>query len=115
MITLDETANILFFELRRLFERVPYPAELFNYAKIRKGSLNGSYFAVPYVNKELQRQVVAVYELPYFDIHHKETGFLEGIPITRMMGAHFVPDQHEVSFSFRALDEHKMLFVDSEG
>ena len=51
MLTIDEQVNILFFELKRLFERVPYPAELFNYFKFRKGSLNGSYFAVPYVNR----------------------------------------------------------------
>ena len=31
------------------------------------------------------------------------------------MGAHYVSDDHEVAFSFRVLDEHKMLFADIDG
>jgi hypothetical protein len=47
-MTFDEDYDLLFFELTRLFERVPYPWELTNYIKIRKGALNASYFAVTY-------------------------------------------------------------------
>lgn len=53
VITLDSENNVLFSELVRLYERVAYPAELQNYLKVKKGSLNASYFAVPYINKEL--------------------------------------------------------------
>lgn len=60
-MTLDEEADILFFNLARIFERVPYPWELTNYIALRNGALNSSYFAVSYLEIENDWQIVAIY------------------------------------------------------
>jgi hypothetical protein len=60
-ITLSDENDVLFFKLVRLFERVPYPFELVNYMKIKKGHLNASYFAVSYIEKDERKQLLAIY------------------------------------------------------
>lgn len=52
MFEFDEDYDLLSFQLVRLYERVNYPWELTNYIRLRKGSLNGSYFALSYRNYE---------------------------------------------------------------
>ena len=59
--TFDTEYDLLAFELVRLYERVPYPWELINYIKVKKGHLNASYFAVTYRDYDMDRQIVAVY------------------------------------------------------
>jgi hypothetical protein len=61
-VTLDKTDEVLSFGLTRLFKR--YFWDLENYVKYRPGFFNDSYFAVPYLNHELGRQIVAVYQIP---------------------------------------------------
>lgn len=113
-ITLDSRNNVLFFELTRLFERIPYPAELQNYLKVKKGSLNASYFAVPYINEEVQRQIVVIYEIPYFNINSNTSThyYLDKIPVTRCLGGYLVRDINEISFAFNNILDNKLLFVD---
>lgn len=68
MIVFDAEYDLMQFQLTRIYERVPYPWELTNFIRLRKGSLNASYFAVSYRNYEAGSQVMVVYELPYFRI-----------------------------------------------
>lgn len=93
---------------------MPYPWQLTNYIKLKKGSLNASYFAVSYRDFSEDRQIVAVYELPRFKLNPSpvKERLLGGIPITRMLGAHRVLDSSEICFAFNQLDDHKMLFND---
>lgn len=69
MITFDTEYDMLAFELVRLYERVPYPWELSNYIKLKKGALNASYFAVSYRDFNEDWQIVAIYELPRFRLN----------------------------------------------
>ena len=94
MTKFDTEYELLSFELIRLYERVPYPWQLTNYIKIRLGALNASYFAVAYRDFQDDRQVMAIYELPRFRLNSTETEAddSEGIPVTRMLGAHRVKD-----------------------
>ena len=50
MLVFDEDYDLQSFEVSRLFERVSYPWELSNYIRLRKGSINASYFALSYRN-----------------------------------------------------------------
>ena len=61
-MTFNTHNNLMFFELTRMFERVPHPWDLFNYVNLRI-EYNASYFGVAYRNFEHQqeRQIVAVY------------------------------------------------------
>lgn len=63
MLTLDYNDNILFFKLERLFERFPWKLE--NYFKYKKGRMYETYFAVPYIDYDNNRQIVAVYSVPF--------------------------------------------------
>ena len=71
MITFDSDYDLNAFELVRLYERVPYPWELTNYLKIKKGSLDASYFGVSYRNYDADTQILAVYELPRFKLNQQ--------------------------------------------
>ncbi len=59
---MDRTDNVKQARILRMFERIPW--ELGNYMKLRR-SWTKSQFAVPYINYELNRQVVAVYEADF--------------------------------------------------
>lgn len=56
---MDRTDNIKMAKVLRMFERIPWT--LGNYFKLKR-EWHKSQFAVPYVNYELNRQVVAIYE-----------------------------------------------------
>lgn len=59
-VKVDRTDTILDTKLVRMFERIP-GWTLKNYFRLRR-DWEKSQFAVPYVNYELNRQVVAIYE-----------------------------------------------------
>lgn len=59
LLVMDRTDNIKLSKVLRLFERIPW--ELGNYFRLKRG-WEKSQFAVPYVDYEMGRQVVAVYE-----------------------------------------------------
>lgn len=59
LLTVDRHDSIRAIKLLRMFERIPW--ELGNYFRLRRG-WDRSQFAVPYVNQDLGRQVVAIYE-----------------------------------------------------
>jgi hypothetical protein len=59
LVVMDRTDNIKQAKLLRMFERIPWT--LVNYFKLRK-SWEKSQFAVPYLDYENNRQVVAIYE-----------------------------------------------------
>lgn len=63
MITLSPNDDVLAFKLERLFERFPWT--LGNYLKYKRGRSYDTYFAVPYLDYENQRQLVLVYSVPY--------------------------------------------------
>lgn len=120
MLTFDEDYDLLFFEVARLFERVPYPFELTNFIRVRKGALNASYFGVTYRDYEDNNQLMAVYELPYFRLpspnkaEYKKIAdrFEAGIPVTKAIGGYSIPSTHDLTFAFNVRDEHRILFDD---
>ena len=113
MITYNSFYDLTAFELIRLYERVPYPWELTNYIKVKKGSLDASYFAVSYRNYDVDSQIIAIYELPRFKFNQEGPEELRnGIPITRSLGAHWASDTSEVCFDFHVMNDHRMLFND---
>ena len=71
----------------RLYER--YPLTLVNYIKVKEPPF--AYFAVPYLNKTTNKQVVAVYDLKdYQDTNASAIRASKDIPLTPLMGAHYV-------------------------
>lgn len=102
-------------KILRLYER--FPLSLVNYVKIKEPPFG--FFAVPYLNKTTQKQVVAVFDLKDYD----ETNITasKDIPLTPMIGAHYVNNSDEISFDFNETnrENHTMdgmydnlLFVD---
>lgn len=58
LIVMDRTDNVKLAKLMRMFERIPWT--LSNYFKLRR-SWHKSQFAVPYIDYENNKQVVAIY------------------------------------------------------
>ena len=113
MVTFDREYDLNAFQLVRLYERVPYPWTLVNYMKIKKGSLDASYFGLSYRNYEVDTQIIAIYELPRFKLNQDKTEeLMNGIPITRSIGGHKVMDTSQVCYDFHVMDDHRMLFND---
>jgi hypothetical protein len=124
MITLNHNDDLLAFKLERVFERFPWT--LGNYLKYKRGRNYDTYFAVPYIDYELQRQLVLVYSVPYivrsdaktyaekYSQHKYE--MLNGIvPMVRAFGSHWVRDTFEVVFAFHTFGNDKLLFTDIDG
>jgi hypothetical protein len=63
MIQLDHQDSVLTYKVERLFERFPW--ELQNYFKYKRTRSYATYFAVPYIDKDEDRQLILVYEVPY--------------------------------------------------
>ncbi len=59
MLTVDKWDNIKTSKVLRMFERIPWT--LGNYVRIKRG-WSASQFAVPYVDYEKNRQLIAIYE-----------------------------------------------------
>lgn len=83
---------------------MPYPWELANFIRLRKGSINASYFAVSYRDYNQGSQFVVVYELPYFSLPAQPAEPKAGIPITRMLAGHRVMDTAEMCYDFNTRD-----------
>lgn len=124
MITLNSNDDVLAFKLERLFERFPWT--LGNYLKYKRGRSYETYFAVPYVNYEMQRQLVLVYSVPYIiraDANtyaekyspHKYHMLGGVVPLLGAFGSHWVRDTYEISFAFHTFGNDKMLFTDVDG
>jgi hypothetical protein len=90
----------LSFELARLYERVPYPWELVNFIRLRKGSINASYFAVTYRNYNEDTQLIVVYDIPYFTLPASTPLPNAGIPVTKMLAGHRIMDTAEMCYAF---------------
>ena len=59
MLTVDKWDNIKTSKVLRMFERIPWA--LSNYVRIKRG-WRASQFAVPYIDYENNRQLIAIYE-----------------------------------------------------
>lgn len=70
LVIMDRTDNIKQAKLLRMFERIPWT--LSNYFKLRR-SWHKSQFAVPYIDYENNRQIVAIYEADWIVTPLNET------------------------------------------
>lgn len=124
MITLNHNDDILGSKLERVFERFPWT--LGNYLKYRRGRSYDTYFAVPYLDYEHNRQIVLVYSVPYIiraDAKtyaekysaHKYEMLGDFVPMVRAFGSHWVRDSAETAFAFHTFGNDKMLFTDVDG
>lgn len=124
MLVLDRTDNIKTAKVLRLFERIPWT--LGNYFKLRR-SWQKSQFAVPYVDYESDRQVVAIYEADWIVVPLNQTQLdnlgkveeksdeLVEIPLNKILGVWRVLDTYEVAFAFHARGLDTLLFTDMDG
>lgn len=121
LLVLDRNDNIQQGKILRMFERIPW--ELGNYVKIRR-HWQRSQFAVPYVNYELGRQVVAIYEADWIVTPINNTVLAENteihqeiveVPLVPILGVHRVMDTYEVAFAFHSRGLDTLLFTDMDG
>lgn len=122
-VLLNHNDDILEFKLERLFERFPW--ELQNYFKYKRGRLYETYFAVPYIDYDIQKQVILVYSVPFildreansYDDKYSEHNYdlYMGVPIIRAFGAHYVRDTYETAYAFHTFGNDKLLWSDMDG
>lgn len=112
-----EGEKVISTKVLRLYER--YPLNLVNYVKIKEPPFG--FFAVPYINKTTNRQVVAVYDLRDHEDNLTLIQASKDIPLNPLIGAHYVNNTDEISFDFNETNRQNwtgeskydnLLFVD---
>jgi hypothetical protein len=121
---MDRTDNIKLAKVMRMFERIPWT--LGNYFRLKR-EWHKSQFAVPYIDYENDRQVVAIYEADWIvtpltpeqlnnlDTLQESYDELVEIPLNRILGVWRVHDTFEVAFAFHAHGLDTLLFTDMDG
>lgn len=123
LFVMDRTDNIKLGKLLRMYERIPWT--LGNYFKLRR-SWHKSRFAVPYIDYENNRQIIAIYDadwiisplnetqLALLD-EEKESNQRVEVPLHGILGVHRVHDTFEVAYAFHIRGMDTMLFTDMDG